>query len=313
MAPSGSSWRFSLVPFDHIQWDGSDWAAISEAGVESAYHSSGDVGNEYFGWKDAKSDTSRALAEKIKIRFPRLMAKTQRMNFEYAGWFTYLLGVAEQGHLPIMAAEYQTAHRDRLATTTPDIWVKGPPLFNMWRFRDKWFHYTRPPHLKPGDDWHEAYKRLISGWQNADHRCPLPQYPIETRDTFELGAYWEGAIYYIQTVLGFTDIREFLASMEALSESSEKWDIFFHVWNSQGQLVYLTAFLIRRLLFEYHKYLIERSERDEWERRLSSFECQTHHQWVESGRPPNPYYGGGNPLHLGLILTGISEDSLVSA
>jgi hypothetical protein len=141
----------------------------------------------------------------------------------------------------------------------------------------------------------------------------LPQYPIETSDTFELGAYWEGAIYYIQTVLGFTDIRQFLLSVEALSESSEQWDIFFHVWNSQGQLAYLTAFLIRRLLFEYHEYPIERSERDEWEQRLRSFECQTHHHWVENGRPPNPYYGGGNPLHLGLILTGICEDTLVGA
>jgi len=63
--------------------------------------------------------------------------------------------------------------------------------------------------------------------QNADDRCPLPQYPIETGDKFELGAYWEGAIYFIQTLLGFTDIRRFLLVMEVLSESSEQWDVFF--------------------------------------------------------------------------------------
>jgi hypothetical protein len=313
MAPSGTSWRCDLVPFDHIQWDGSGWMKIPETEVESACHSSGDVGNEYFGWRDAKSDTARALAEKIKIRFPRLMAKTKRLNLEYAGWFTYLLGVAEQGHIPIMAAEYQNAHRDWLATITPEIWVKGPPFFSMWRFRDKWFYYTRPPHLKPGDDWHDAYRRLVLDWQNADVRCPLPQYPIETGDTFELGAYWEGAIYYTQTVLGFTDIRRFLLEMDALSESLERWDTFFRVWNSHGQLIYLTAFLIRRMLSENHKYRLERSERDNWEQRLSNFECQTHPQWVESGRLPNPYYGGGNPLHLGLILTGLSADNLVNA
>ncbi len=90
-------------------------------------------------------------------------------------------------------------------------------------------------------------------------------------------------------------------------------DVFFLVWNSEGQLIYLIAFLARRLLAEPHKYLMEPSERDAWEQRLRSLECQMHHHWVQNGRPPNPYYGGGNPLHLGLILEGLSGDNLVNA
>lgn len=313
MAPSGTSWRCSLLPFDQVQWDGSMWSELPGEGVESARHSSGHLGNEYFGWTDARSDTARELAEKIKLRFPRLMARTKRLNFRYSGWFTYMLGEAEQGHLPVMGAEYQEEYREKLATTTPGVWVKGPPLFSMVRVRGKTYYYTRPPHLKPGDDWHEAYKRLVLMWQNDKHSCPLPQYPIDTGDTFELGAYWEGAIYYIQTVLGFTDIRQFLSAMDTLSERSERWEVFFLVWNSKGQLIYLIAFLTRRLLAEPHKYLLEPSERDHWEHRLSIFECKTYQHWIQSGRPPNPYYGGGNPLHLGLILTGLSEDTLVNA
>ena len=80
-----------------------------------------------------------------------------------------------------------------------------------------------------------------------------------------------------------------------------------------GHLIYLIAFLIRRLQAEHHKYVLEPSERDYWEQRLRSLESQTHHHWVQSGRPPNPYYGGGNPLHLGLILKGLSRDNLVNA
>ncbi|PTB92235.1 hypothetical protein C9974_13170 [Marinobacter sp. B9-2] len=312
MAPSGTSWRCSLLPFDQVQWDGNMWSELLGEGVEPARHSSGHIGNEYFGWTDAKSDTARELAEKIKLRFPRLMARTKRLNFEYSGWFTYMLGEAEQGHLPVMGRDYQEEYREKLATTTPGVWLKGPPLFSMVRVRGKTYHYTRPPHLKSGDDWHEAYKRLVLMWQEDKHSCPLPQYPIDTGDTFELGAYWEGAIYYIQTILGFTDIRRFLSAMETLSERPEHWDVFFLVWNSEGQLIYLIAFLTRRLLAEPQKYLMEPSERDDWEQRLRSLECQMNHHWIQSGRPPNPYYGGGNPLHLGLILTGLSEDNLVN-
>ena len=312
MAPSGTSWRCGLVPFDHVQWNVNRWAEIMETEGESAYHSSGAVGNEYFGWADTKSDTARTLAEKIRSRFPRLMAKSKRLNLEYAGWFTYMLGLAEQGHLPIMAAEYQEAHRNRLATVSEDVWIKGPPLFSMWQFRDKSFYYARPPHLRPDDDWHDAYQRMIRGWQGADLRCSLPQYPIETEDKFELGAYWEGAIYFIQTILGFTDIRCFLSALETSSQDSEHWHIFFRVWNSHDQLIYLTAFLNRRLLAEHGKYQLEDTERNSLEQRLNSFECQTRHKWVESGKPPNPYYGGCNPLHLGLTLTGIRGDRLVN-
>ena len=312
LAPSGASWRCKLVPFDCIQWDGNSWITIPETDAEFAHHSSGSVGNEYFGWTDAKSDTARNLAEKIKTRFPRLMNQAQGLNLKHAGWFSYLLGIAEQGHLPIMAAEYKAASRDRLATTTSDVWAEGPPFFSMWQFRDKWFYYTRPPHLRPGDDWHTAYRKLILEWQNTRLRCPLPQYPIETRNIFELGAFWEGAIYYIQSILGFTDIRRFLATLEAQTEHSEPWDIFFHVWNSQGKMMYLSAFLIHRLMREHNKYRIEQAERVGWEQRLNNFECHTRQQWIESGKPPNPYYGGGNPLHLGLILSGENEDRLVN-
>lgn len=313
MAPSGMSWRCSLLSFDQLLWDGVGWTELSEGGVESACHSSGSLGNEYFGWEDATSDTARALAEKIKNRFPRLMEKTRRLNFEYAGWFAYMLGMAEQGHLPYMAAEYQASRRDRLATLTPGVSIKGPPLSGAWEYRGRRFYFVRPPHLRPGDDWHTAYQELIRGWQASDFICALPLYPFETNDTFELGAYWEGAVYYIQTVLGFTDIREFLSALESEKPESEKWHIFFRVWDSHGQLIYLTAFLMRRLLRECAKYDLQPEEREHWASCLRAFEGRTHSKWIEQGCPPNPYYGGENPLHLGLTLAEVSEERLFTS
>lgn len=313
MAPSGTSWRCSLLPFDRVQWDGSKWSELPGHGFESARHSSGDAGNEYFGWVDARADTARGLAEKIKLRFPRLMAKTKRLNFEYSGWFTYMLGEAEQGHLPIMGAEHQKECREKLATTNPSVWLKGPPFFNMIQIGRKTFYYTRPPHLEPEDDWHMAYQKLVLKWEDAGDRCPIPQYPIETRDTFELGAYWEGALFYIQKILGFTDIRRFLTEHDSIREPSETWDLFFHVWDNHGQLRDLLAFLIRRLLTESHKYDLNQAERHSWECRLQDLENRAHHRWLENGKPPNPFFGGNNPLHLGLILADLSDDNLINS
>jgi hypothetical protein len=82
------------------------------------------------------------------------------------------------------------------------------------------------------------------------------------------------------------------STIDPSSQDSEYWHIFFRVWNSHNQLIYLTAFLNRRLLAEHDKYQLEDTERNSLEQRLNSLERQTRHKWADSGTPPNPYYGG---------------------
>ncbi|GAB0151618.1 hypothetical protein [Marinobacterium sp. BA1] len=308
MAPSGAYWRCRLTVFDYLQWDGEAWVDIPGADIESIEHSSGPEGYDYFGWHDARQDTARELAAKIKTRFPRLMARAHRQNYEYAGWFTYMLGIAEQGHLPVMTADHETVHGKDITTTSPDISIKRPPHRTVWQTGDHWFFFTSPPHLKPDDDWHNAYITLLAGNRNSGPYYPAPYYPIATGDIFEIGAYWEGALYYIQAVLGFTRIDEFLTALRMPPRDSERWQIFLHIWNSDGQLDTLVAFLVRVMLRDSDKYSLKMPDKLYWTRWIKAFENTNKDQWVAQNKPPHPFFSGkGNPLHLGIILSCIES------
>ena len=309
LALSGGCWRCKLTAFDYLQWDGKAWIDIPGADIECAEHSSGDTGNEYFGWDDARQDTACKLADKIKTRFPRLMARTQRQNCEYADWFAYMLGIAEQGHLPVMTADYKTAHGQDIATTSPDLLIKRPPHRTLWQVGDRCFFFTSPPHLKRDDDWHNAYIFLMANARNTGQYWPAPYYPLATHDIFEIGAYWEGAIFYIQAVLGFTRIDDFLTTLRTQPRDSERWQIFLHIWNSDGQLDTLVAFLVRTMLRDSEKYSLKMPDKLYWTRWVQAFENTNREQWVAKGKPPDPFFTNkGNPLHLGMILSHIDAD-----
>jgi hypothetical protein len=65
-----------------------------------AFYGSGQ-NNEYFGWRDRKEANARQLADTFLERFPKIAITGKGEDFEYAGWFTRLLGHAEAGHFPI--------------------------------------------------------------------------------------------------------------------------------------------------------------------------------------------------------------------
>lgn len=212
-------------------------------------HLAESAGNEYFGWTDASSDNAKALTEMIKTRFPRLIEKARRANYEYAGWFAFMLGLAEQGHLPVMDVEGQTPHRDWMTTTTSVVRMNRPSMLSTWSYRGKEFRWSNPPPLTPQDDWHEAYSLRIDTWFTSDEAlCPLPRYPIDSEDSSELGAFSGGAVYYIQEKVGFTIIMDFLRALDELSNKSLAWQVSLRVWNSHGLLDYLKAFMIRWVL-----------------------------------------------------------------
>ena len=63
--------------------------------------------NNYFGWTDAASSTVQELAQKFLERFPRLVQAAHARDWEYAGWFVEMLGMAEQDDFPMAYADFQ--------------------------------------------------------------------------------------------------------------------------------------------------------------------------------------------------------------
>ncbi|WP_300521772.1 hypothetical protein [Alcanivorax sp.] len=307
IAPSGMHWRCQLAPW---HWLGIEGDCINvtggETGHEPAYHSSADGGNLYFGWEDARSDTARELADKIKDRFPRLMAASEGRNYRYAGWFTEMLGIAETGALPVMWQEHYSSTPGQIDTTDNRTQIPLPPVPQSWEFQGKRFAYQPGPHLRPGDDWHTAYQRIIDNWRSSEIAL-LPAYPVDTFSLYEHGAYWEGAIYYIQSILGFTRIDDFLAALERPDPNSERWDTLRWTWDSREQFIYLKAFLVRHMLQDGEKYPMDQPKREKWDEWLKGIEDHLSCPSIASQQLPNPYFGGRNPLHLGLALSHRSD------
>ncbi len=253
----------------------------------------------YFGWEDARSDSARTLAEKIKDRFPRLMEISAGSNYRYSGWYTEMLGVAERGALPVMWREHYSTEPGQIASTDRKVRIPIPPIPHSWKFQGKRYSYKPGPHLKPGDDWHTAYHSIINDWRSSEI-IQLPTFPFETNCLYEHGAYWEGAINYIQTILGFTKIDDFLTALEQSNPENERWACLRWTWDSHGQFIYLKAFLVRQMLQKKEKYLLDQKIRVKWEDWLCEFEAGYAHAEASVKPHPNPYFGGSNPLHLGI-------------
>ncbi len=127
MAPSGLYWRCHIVASrDTTSIHG---ALIDQYGhsLEAVYSSGQD--NEYFGWKDAKTDTARQLADKFIERFPELAQAARGKDYEYAGWFVEMLGIIESDGLPFAYAEYCPPwHTGRLYVTDSDTTTAPAPI-----------------------------------------------------------------------------------------------------------------------------------------------------------------------------------------
>ena len=185
---------------------------------------------------------------------------------------------------------------------------------------NKHYQYISAPHLSDGDDWHDAYikkiKKILRGKGTKGVPILVPSYPLaEYRDSFdaifEMGSYWEGAIYFLHNVLGATSKSMQVATVKRCLDNdfiSDFEKLFSKIWNSQGQLCFLKAFLIR----EYYSNHEQCENTWEWERDTSLIPSGISEdlEWLrtfirnfqdEGSTYPNPFFGGKNPLHLGLI------------
>jgi hypothetical protein len=61
---------------------------------------------DYFGWTDRRTASPSELADPFVDRFPRVAAAGMGEDFEYAGWYSWMLHLTFPGLLPISMAEY---------------------------------------------------------------------------------------------------------------------------------------------------------------------------------------------------------------
>ncbi|MEC9428203.1 MAG: hypothetical protein VX781_02330 [Pseudomonadota bacterium] len=185
---------------------------------------------------------------------------------------------------------------------------------------NKHYQYIAAPNLEDNSDWHDAYimkiKRILNGKGLQNDPILVPAYPlVEYRDQseaiFEFGSYWEGAIYYLNTVLDATTTSMQLAVVKRCINkeyTSHNETLFVKIWDSHGQLILLKAFLLR----EFYKYHEGCENSWEWEKAPETIPrgISTDLEWLrefilnyrdEYKKYPNPFFGGQNPLHLGLV------------
>ncbi|RDV29109.1 hypothetical protein DXV75_01200 [Alteromonas aestuariivivens] len=303
MSSSGIHWRLQLVPYyssGYKKYDGME--VLEESCFENALHTSGSSGNEYFGWRDAVNCNVSELAELIKERFPRLLALSLGKNYKYAGWFVDMLGKAEAGELPL-----SDVNSDAFISTTGKSAIPSPPLAERFELNGRHFYFVEGRHLNPDDDWHTKYIDIINGFRIAKIAA-FPAYPVDSKSIFEIGAYWEGAIYYISAILGYRNIHEFVTDADNPPPSSERWSTFFAIWNSEGQYEFLKAFLVKKMMGYPECKLSDDDPMQHWLRFLEEFESSLTTITSRTYRTHNPYFGGSNPLHLGLILSHLEPE-----
>jgi hypothetical protein len=310
MAPSGLYWRCQVLPYDSIfrsQDKALEMYASDE--VEVAEYSSGESYN-YFGWTDAKSATARQLADKFVERFPRLSTASLGECFPYSGWFNLMLGRSERGDLPVMYSDDGLDGTDCRGSATGSP-IPFPP-HNTLRIQNGVLFSRRfiSRDFVEDNDWHTAYQRLVDRMgQDLSKGTPViaPEYPLplEINDNegyhellCQIGAYWEGAIYYLLTILGYDSPGQFLSDYVSDNIPKDKeWELFKITWDDRGQLSPLLAHFCRIVLQENyspdqnHMGAARQEQIATW---LADFEASHERPLLY----PNPYYGGGNPLHL---------------
>jgi hypothetical protein len=184
--------------------------------------------------------------------------------------------------------------------------------------------YVPAPHLREGEDWHYAYiSKIETMLTELEHDIVFaPEYPVLCQRPldymdllFETGAYWEGAIYFLKSVLNqdnFLDAIERALSPNPERLPGEDWQLFAHVWNSHNQLEWLKAFLLRETAIRDWDIGISYDSGPQGIRRFSATSNHTEElDWLadfvernesEQDAYPNPYFGGYNSLHLGFII-----------
>lgn len=187
---------------------------------------------------------------------------------------------------------------------------------NTFELCGKFFAYKPGPHLRDSCDWHDAMipiiEELTASSGTISRPAEIPAYPLcfpmSPGLLFEIGSYWEGAIYFLHVKLGSRDLLDGIKQLETNRNNLSCLEqIFLRTWNSNGQLKWLKAHLIRAKFLSGSKIDHENYEDiSRFAKRAKNPDLKWLAQFVEQHRDeglsyPNPYFGGTNPLHLGLV------------
>ena len=127
MNASGTAWRCGITPAINIcRNHGAYWVKENLPDLTANYTSADE--NKYFGWTDAASSTVQELAKKFLERFPRLVQAAHARDWEYAGWFVEMLGMAEQDDFPMACADFQDNPRPGYLSTTKNWYGSVLPM-----------------------------------------------------------------------------------------------------------------------------------------------------------------------------------------
>ena len=332
---ASDDWCCQITALDRLQCNLRGLTANPSDASEIAEYSSKRQGNGYFGWDDARSDSARDLAEKFIARFPGLARRTMHASWDYSGWLTRVVGIAETGALPITSE--LTGHDGAGVRTTTGEVLPAPPIGEI-RTIDVGgvkCRYIDAPHLSQDADIHRAYIKIVDAMVEGirDGATWLPTYPVFLKcvhtfevDTesninalYEMAAYWEGCLYYLRFVLMQRDLLGAIEYAVASANSLELdpyWQVFLATWNSHGQLKWLRAHLIRQNAACVHSISVDLCSIEDIRRadeaapgaRLGWLANFVEQHEDEGERFHNPYFGGSNPLHLGLILDVVAKD-----
>jgi hypothetical protein len=103
LAPGGAYWRCVVTPIANItELHGARAAAYDEAHV--ARYTTADS-TLFFGWEDRRAASARQLADTFLERRIDLAALGRGRDWAYVGWFTELLGHADDGLFPVAIEE----------------------------------------------------------------------------------------------------------------------------------------------------------------------------------------------------------------
>lgn len=122
LSPTGCHWRCKILPADYVQRNGWKPLAALQSRLDSEELSAGYTtgqGADFFRWGDTEHKTPRQLATKFVARFPHLAEAGIGLDWGYAGWFTWMLGNAEAGHLPVFFAEWEVENSKEMRPPPP--------------------------------------------------------------------------------------------------------------------------------------------------------------------------------------------------
>lgn len=115
MAPSGMHWRCLIIPSSAVSAT-NGMTLADGAAAQGATYSSGD-GGQPFGWTDAATTTPSGLARRFLERFPEISRAGLGTDWQYAGWYGWMLHLTYPAALPYFQADWNVDTRHGIPAT----------------------------------------------------------------------------------------------------------------------------------------------------------------------------------------------------